>query len=278
MNDVKRPIPSNRRARVIAVTSGKGGAGKTNVSVNLSVALARLGRRTMLVDCDVGLANANILLGLEAAQGLAEVTQQARGLADVSRPGPCGMMLVPGHSGIGMGAGLTGDARTQLAAAFRPYADDIDDVIVDTGGGLAEEGLSLVAASDLVLLVVTNEPTSFMDAYATLKAMSVLHGCSRFGIVTNRVRGAADGRALFDRFERIVEQFLPVHLDHLGSIPEDPYLRDAVFAKRCCVEAFPSAPASAAFARLAKCIADLEVPRLPGGNSFFGMEVSHGAY
>lgn len=278
MNDVMRQNVSTRRSRVIAVTSGKGGVGKTNVGVNLSVSLARLGRRTMLVDCDVGLANANILLGLEAAHGIAEVTGQARGLADVSRAGPCGMMLVPGHSGLGMGGGLTGDARDRLAAAFRPYADDMDDVIVDTGGGLAEEGLSLVAASDLVLIVLTNEPTSFMDAYALLKALNVMHGCVRFGVVTNRVRGAADGRALFDRFERVVEQFLPVHLDHLGAIPEDPYLRDAVMTKRCCVEAFPSAPASAAFARLADAVADFDMPRLPGGHAFFGLEAHHGAH
>lgn len=272
MNDVQRT------ARVIAVTSGKGGVGKTNVSVNLGVALARLGRRTMLVDCDVGLANANILLGVESGRTIADLAVATTTLDDVACDGPAGLMLVPGHSGIGMGGGLAPDARSTLARAFRPYAQDVQDVIVDTGGGMAGEGLSLVAASDLILLVVNNEPTSFMDAYAVLKGLAVRHGCSRFAVVTNRVKGEADGRALFDRFQRVVEQFLPVHLDHLGSIPDDPYLRDAVYAKRCCVEAFPSAPASIAFARLARRISTAKVPMLPGGHRFFGMEVSHGAH
>jgi flagellar biosynthesis protein FlhG len=263
---------------VIAVASGKGGAGKTNVSVNLGVALARLGRRTMLIDCDIGLANANILLGMESDLGIADIALRERSVVDVTREGPGGLMLVPGHSGTGMGGGLADDARAELAAAFRPYAGDIDDVIVDTGGGVAGEGLSLVAASDRILLVLANEPTAFMDAYALVKALHMRHGCAAFSVVTNRVSGEADGRKLFDRFERVVEQFLPVHLDHLGSVPEDPYLRDAVFAKRCCVEAFPSSPASIAFGRLARRIAASDAPMLPGGHRFFGLEAVHGAH
>jgi flagellar biosynthesis protein FlhG len=269
---------AKRTARVIAIASGKGGAGKTNVSVNLAVALARRGRRTMLVDCDVGLANANILLGMESELSIADVAARERGLAEVSRAGPGGMMLVPGHSGIGMGGTLGDGARAELAAAFRPYVGDFDEVIVDTGGGIAGETLSLVAASDLVLVVLANEPTAFMDAYALVKGLAVRHGCSRFAIVTNRVRGEADGRALFDRFQSVVEQFLPVHLDHLGSVPEDPYLRDAVLAKRCCLEAFPSAPASAAFERLARRLSALRVPMSAGGQHFFGLEAHHGAH
>ena len=269
---------NERSARVIAVASGKGGAGKTNVSVNLAVALSRLGRRTMLVDCDVGLANANIVLGLEGGWGLADLALSARSLEEVTCEGPGGVMLVPGHSGLGMGGGLDVDARATLAAAFRPYALDVDDVIVDTGGGMAGEALSLVAASDMILIVLAGEPTAFMDAYALLKALAVRHGCGRFGIVTNRVRSNPDGDNLFERFQNVVEQFLPVHLDHLGSIPEDPYLRDAVLTKRCCVEAFPSAPASAAFARLARRVAEADLPMLPGGHVFFGLEAQHGAH
>jgi flagellar biosynthesis protein FlhG len=271
-------LNGTRTARVIAVTSGKGGAGKTNVSVNLSVALARLGRRTMLADCDVGLANANILLGLESEYSIADIALRQRGMAEVTRRGPAGMMLVPGHSGVGMGGGLAEDARAELAAAFRPFAGDVDDVIVDTGGGMAGEGLSLIAASDLILVVLANEPTAFVDAYALVKALALRHGCTRFSILTNRVAGEAQGRSLFERFEDIVTRFLPVHLDHLGSIPEDPYLRDAVFAKSCCVEAFPSSPASAAFGRLARRIVASEVPMMPGGHRFFGLEAAHGAH
>lgn len=267
-----------RNARVIAVTSGKGGVGKTNVSVNLSVALARLGRRTMLVDCDVGLANADILLGLDAAGTLADVAQGERSVAEIGRTGPAGMVLVPGHSGTGMGGALGGEARQALAAALGPYAREVDEVIVDTGGGLADDALSLIAASDMILVVLADEPAAFMDAYAVVKALTLRHGCAHFTILANRVGSGAEGRALFDRFDRVVTQFLPVHLDYAGAVPEDRYLRDAVLAKTCCVEAFPSAPAARAFARLARRIAAAELTPLPGGNRFFGMEAEHGAH
>jgi flagellar biosynthesis protein FlhG len=271
-------VIDTRTARVIAVTSGKGGAGKTNISVNLGVALARLGRRTMLVDCDVGLANANILLGVESDLTIADVTTRDRPMAEVTRQGPGGMMLLPGHSGAGLGGGLADDARAELAAAFRPHVDDYDHVLVDTGGGMAGEGLSLVASSDLILVVLASEPTAFMDAYALVKGLALRHGCTDFAIVANRVSGEAAGRALFDRFNNVVGRFLPVGLDYLGAIPEDPYLRDAVFAKRCCVEAFPSSPASKAFGRIAQRIAEIDMPMLPGGHRFFGLEVAHGAH
>jgi flagellar biosynthesis protein FlhG len=267
-----------RTARVMTVTSGKGGAGKTNVCVNLGMALAALGRRTLLADCDVGLANANVLMGVECDLTIADVASRERGIAEVAKPAPGGMMLLPGHSGLGMGGGLSDAAREELATAFRPYASDLDHVIVDTGGGMAGEGLSLVAASDLIMLVLANEPTSFIDAYALVKALVIRHGCARFVVVTNRVASEAEGQALFSRFERVVEQFLPVHLDHLGSVVEDPYLRDAVYAKRCCLEAFPSSPASAAFRRIARRLAAIDIPPMPGGNRFFGLEAVHGAH
>ena len=270
-------VIGTRTARVIAVTSGKGGTGKTNVSVNLGVALARLGRRTMLVDCDVGLANANILLGVDSDLTIADLTTRERRIGEVTRKGPAGMMLLPGHSGTGLGGGLGDSARAVLADAFRPHVDDYDHVLVDTGGGMAGEGLSLVASSDLILVVLASEPTAFMDAYALVKGLALRHGCTDFAVVANRV-SAAEGRALFDRFSGVVGRFLPANLDYLGAIPDDPYLRDAVYAKRCCVEAFPSSPASRAFGRRAERIAGLDMPMMPGGHRFFGLEAAHGAH
>jgi flagellar biosynthesis protein FlhG len=267
-----------KRARVISVASGKGGVGKTSLAVNLAVALAGLGRRTMLVDCDVGCANADILLGLKSDLSIADIAWRGRRIGEVARTGPSGMALVAGHSGAGLGGSLALEARTALAAAFRPCAEEWDDIVVDTGAGLADGNLDLVAASDMVLLVLAGEPAAFMDAYALVKALSQQQGCAAFHVVTNRVSSEADGQALFARFERVVEQFLPVHLEHLGAIPEDRYLRDAVFVRRCCVEAFPSAPASGAFARLARRLAARDVPMLPGGHAFFGLEAVHGPH
>lgn len=270
-------VIGSRTARVIAVTSGKGGVGKTNVSVNLSVALAKAGQDVMLVDCDVGLANANILLGLETEGSLADLMARRRTLGEVVRQGPAGLKLLPGHSGSSLGGGLAADARATLASALKPQAEDLTHVVVDTGGGMMADQLSLVASSDMILLVLANEPTAFMDAYALVKALHINHGAIAFTVVANRVRSETEGRALFDRFEEVATRFLPIDLDYVGAVPEDPYLRDAVFTKRACVEAFPSAPASSAFGRIARRIAASDLPMMPGGHRFFGLEVGHGA-
>jgi flagellar biosynthesis protein FlhG len=262
----------DRSARVIAVTSGKGGVGKTNVSVNLSVALARMGSRAMLIDGDVGLANANILLGLNAPATIADLLARDRGMADVMQQGPAGLMLVPGHSGGGMNSALGETDRRRLAAAFRPYANEVDHVLVDTATGIGPEALDLVAASDVILLVLSAEPTAFMDAYQLVKVLALEHDRTDVSVVTNMVEDEASGRQLFEHFEEVVRRFLPTRLTYLGSIPRDEHVREAVLRKRPCLEAFPDSRASAAFSRLARAIGDEKLPARDGGDRFFGLE------
>ena len=262
----------DRNARVIAVTSGKGGVGKTNLSVNLAAALARMGRRTMLVDGDIGLANANILLGLNAGTTIADIIGRGAPMDEVVIEGPAGLQVVPGHSGSGFTLAMPPAERRRLADAFRPYADRLDHLIVDTASGITPEGLELVADSDTVLLVLSDEPTAFMDAYAMVKVLSSEYGCTEIAVVTNMVESDQSGRALFGHFRDVVERFLPTELTHLGSIPRDNHVREAVFRKRCLVEAFPGARASAAFGRLAKTVAERDAPAREGGSRFFGLE------
>jgi flagellar biosynthesis protein FlhG len=265
----------NGPARTIAVTSGKGGVGKTNVGVNLAVALARSGARTLLVDCDMGVANAGILLGLNPSLTLADLLARHCELADLMIEGPCGLRLVPGHSGIGIGSALSQAERKRLVAALAEQANGFDHILIDTGGGIGADGMALVAEADRALVVLAPEPTAFMDAYALVKALSVGQGVTDFAIVTNMVENDQAGRALFDHFESVVTRFMDVRLDHLGAIPDDPYVREAVRRKRCCVETFPSARASKAFGRLAQRIA--EAAPLPAPAMPMPMEALHGA-
>lgn len=267
-----------RSARVIAVTSGKGGVGKTNVSVNLSVALARLGKQAMLVDGDVGLANANILLGLNARATIADVLARDCRVAEIVQEGPAGMKLVPGHSGGGLDPALRAADRERLALAFRPLAGSFDHVLVDTATGISADALGFAAASDLILLVLSAEPTAFMDAYQLVKVLALDHGRTELSVVTNMVDDEIAGRQLFRHFEEVVSRFLPTTLSHLGSIPRDEHVREAVLRKRCCIEAFPESRASAAFARVARALTDTVLPITQGGDRFFGMETLCGAH
>ena len=267
-------ISFSDRARVIAVASGKGGAGKTNVSVNLAVAFARLGGRTMLVDCDMGLANAAILLGVNSTWSIGDLLAGRCAIGDVLQRGPGGVLFLPGHSGTGSGSTLSAAERGRLIEALRPYAAQYDHIVIDTGGGIEASSLALVAAADTPLIVLTPEPTSFVDAYAMVKALSVSHGIVSFEIVANMTAHDVAARALFDKFRAIVTRFIDVDLVYAGAIPSDPFVREAVLRKRCVVEAFPGAPSARAFAALARRMA---CPPPATADPIFA-EVGHGAH
>ena len=267
-------IALSDRARIVAVASGKGGAGKTNVSVNLAVAFARQGGRTMLVDCDMGLANAAILLGMPSAWTIGDLLAGRCGVEDLLQRGPAGLQFLPGHSGTGSGSTLSAAERARLMEALQPYAARFDHIVIDTGGGIEASSLALVAAADTPLIVLTPEPTSFVDAYAMVKALSVSHGTPSFEIVANMVPHDLAARALFDKFRAIVTRFIDVDLVYAGAIPADPFVREAVLRKRCVVEAFPGAPAARAFAALARRMA-CPPPAMPEP---IYAEVGHGAH
>lgn len=268
-------IPYSDRARIISVASGKGGAGKTNVSVNLAVAFAQGGDRTLLLDCDMGLANAAILLGMPSAWTIGDLLAGRCGLDDLMQTGPAGLGFIPGHSGTGSGGSLSAAERARLMDALAPHLCDFDQVIIDTGGGIEASALALVASADTPLIVLTPEPTSFVDAYAIVKALNVAHGTADFQVVANMVRHDVAGRQLFDRFKSIAGRFLDIELDYAGAIPADNYVKEAVLRKRCVVETFPGAPASRAFAALARRLAIPAPVMLP--ERIFA-EVSHGTH
>jgi flagellar biosynthesis protein FlhG len=268
-----------RKAQMIAIASGKGGVGKTNVSVNLAVALARTGARVMLVDCDMGLANAAIVIGLPSLWTLGDFLAGRCAMADLVQRGPGGVHFVPGHSGTGSGATLSGDERGRLMAALATHAQGFDHVVIDTASGIDPSRLALVAEAGLPLIVLSPEPTSFLDAYAFIKAMNVSHGSTSFHILTNLVRHELAGRDLYGQFRSVATRFLDVELAYAGSIPDDPYVREAVLRKRCCVDAFPSSTSARAFAALARRLA---VPTVPAPatapRSLCLMGEAHGAH
>ena len=268
-------INYGRSARIISVTSGKGGVGKTSLAVNLSVALARIGRHTLLADCDLGMANAAILLGLNPPTTIDDVLAGRLHVEDVMMEGPEGLMVLPGGSGTGSIPEFGSVAQRHLADGLRPHARTRDFIIVDTPTGASPATLDMVSAADMIVLVLSDEPTAFMDAYATVKMLTLDHGCMHFSVIANLLDSEAAGRTLFSHFNEVVKRFLPANLNYLGSVPTDRHMREAVLHKRCCVEAFPASPAAMALSRIAAQISDMSIPVSPGGQRFLGQEVGH---
>lgn len=245
---------NKKRPVVIAVASGKGGVGKTHVTVNLSVALARGGKRVMLFDADLGLANAGVVLGLPAQATIEDALKGDARLADIVQPGPAGVGLISGGSGDASLAVLDEAVQQKLCRSFSVFEDEIDYLMIDTAAGIAPIVTGFVEKSDLAVVLVNDEPASFIDAYGLLKALALRGATKRALVLTNMVANDVAGQRLFQRFKGVVSRFLDIELDHLGSIPLDPHVRRAALRKRCVVEAYPLTPAGQAFNRLAWAI------------------------
>src|SRR5580700_9926929 len=212
-----------RPVQVIAVTGGKGGVGKTCVAVNLAAALTAQGKRVVLLDGDLGLANVDVFLGLSPRFTLAHVLNGERTLDEILVTAPQGFQVVPAASGAANLANLDARAHLGLVQAFSALATQVDVLIVDTAAGLGHGVTQFSQAAQQVVITVCDEPASLTDAYALVKVLSRHHGISRFRVLANMVRSAGAGRELFLRLERVTTRFLDVVLDYVGEIPEDEY-------------------------------------------------------
>jgi flagellar biosynthesis protein FlhG len=261
-----------RPVRVIAVTGGKGGVGKTSVAVNLASALARRGRRVVLMDGDLGLANADVLLGLSPAYTLAHVLSGERALEEVLVEAPQGFHLLPGASGCADLAQLDGAAHLGLVRAFSALPLPLDTLLIDTAPGLGHGVLQFSQAAQHVMVVLCDDPASLTDAYALVKVLNRRHGVSRFQVLTNLTRGDGAGAQLFERFARVSARFLDVTLEFAGEIPADEAVRRSVREQRTVLEAYPASPAARGFKNLAARADTWAIPEGPRGNIEFFVE------
>lgn len=258
--------------QVIAVTGGKGGVGKTNVSVNLALALADLGRRVMLLDADLGLANVDVLLGLTPKRTLADVIEGRCELRDVLLLGPGGVRIVPAASGTQSMVHLSPMQHAGLIQAFSDISDNLDVLVVDTAAGIGDSVVSFVRAAQEVLLVVCDEPTSITDAYALIKLLNRDHGMTRFRVLANMAHSPQEGRNLFAKLTKVTDRFLDVALQYVGVIPYDESVRKAVQKQRAVYEAFPRSKASLAFKAVAQKVDSWPLPANPRGHLEFFVE------
>lgn len=255
-------------ARVLAVTSGKGGVGKTSVAVNLAIACARLGQRVTLVDFDLGLANVDVMMGIQPVHNLSHVVMGKRRVREVTVVAE-GIRIVPGAAGLWELANLGESARDELIRSLQTLEQDADLLIIDTGAGISRTVVRAAAAADEVLLLSTPEPTSIMDAYATVKMISHEPGHGRIRVIVNMAEGREEAERVSRTLADVSRQFLSVPVDRLGYIPRDEHVSRAVRERRPFEVLFPQCEASVAVRGLGRMIVNGRTAEARGREGFF---------
>lgn len=263
---------SSKPIQVVAVTGGKGGVGKTNVCVNLGLALAQMERRVTLLDADLGLANVDVLLGLKPQYTLKDVLDASCTMRDVVVTGPDNLKIVPAASGLQEMVKLGPQEHAGLISAFSELAHDMDVLLIDTAAGISDEVVNFLCAAQEIVLVVCNEPTSITDAYALVKILNQQYGIERIRVVANMVRNDEDGEMVYAKLTTVAERFLDVSMIYAGAIPHDDQLKKAVRKQRCVVELYPTSKSARAFRKLAEQVDSWPIPTMPSGHLEFFVE------
>jgi flagellar biosynthesis protein FlhG len=254
-----RATPPARRAKVLAVTSGKGGVGKTFVSANLAAALARRGERVLVLDADLGLANLDVVLNLFPKITLHDVFTGRHQLDEAIVPVPGGFSVLLAGSGLIEYSRLTPELREQFVKVLDELAPRFDRIVLDTGAGISDVVLYTVSLADEVMVVASTEPTSLTDAYATIKVLAAQQARRQVRVLINQTHRAGEGRVIRGQLQQVVDRFVspadpasPVRLELVGEIPLDPAVREAVKKRQLLLEMSPGAPAAQAFGAIAE--------------------------
>lgn len=266
--------PPIERARVIAITSGKGGVGKTNVAVNLAARFAQAGRRTVLLDADMGLANADVLCGVDLRFNLAHVIARRKRLLEVAAEAPGGFSLIGGASGLAKMADLPDSEHRRLVRSLSELEHSSDTIFIDTGAGISPNVLSFASAADHVLVVTTPEPTAITDAYATIKVLCRARE-QRDGrpisLLVNQVRSATEANRVYERVAGVVRQFIGADLRNAGFVPADPAVGKAVRQRSPFLISYPRCAASVCITRLAMRLEAGIAQQEKSSEGFFGI-------
>ncbi len=249
-----RKMKQIKPVRVIAIASGKGGVGKTNLSVNLGVAMAKIGRQVALLDADMGLANVDVLLGIRPQFNLSHVLTGEKSLADIMLEGPAGMRVIPASSGIQKMSDLSNVEQGAIIHAFSEMDDNLDVLIIDTAAGISPSVVNFARASQELIIVVCDEPTSLTDAYAFIKLLNRDYGVNHFHVLCNMVKSMQQGQALFNKLTKVTDSYLDVTLQFSGAIPYDEDLRKSVQKQNAVIEAYPNSKVSKAITDVARRI------------------------
>lgn len=260
------------KVRCIAVTGGKGGVGKTNISINLATSLSRLKNRVMLLDADFGLANVDVVLGLNPKKNLLHVLDNECELKEILLDGPDNISIVPASSGVKRMANMNSYEQRGLISAFSELAQDLDIMIIDTAAGISDSVIHFSRAAGEIIVVVCDEPASIADAYALIKVLSKDFDVHKVSIISNQVESNAHGEMLFSQLLKVINKYLDVSVNYLGAVPDDIYLKKAVKRQLAVTAAYPRSRSSESFRKIASKINTMKISEYSSGNLEFFAE------
>lgn len=263
-----------RHTRVIAVSSGKGGVGKTNTVVNLAVSFSRMGKKVLLLDADLGLGNLDVLLGLTPKYNIGHLLRGEKTIEEVLVKGPAGILILPASSGVQELTSLGVEERLSLSSHLENLDLGIDIMLIDTGAGISSNVLFFNVAAQEIIVVVTPEPTSITDAYALMKVLLQKHGERTFKLLVNSVKSRKDAIEVYRKISLAAERFLQISVDYLGCVLHDENLPKSVIRQKAITELYPDSKASICYEEIAREISELPAAEsLKGGMQFFWRQV-----
>lgn len=279
-NIIKASSLSKPVARVITVTSGKGGVGKSNTSINLAIQFRRMGQRVIILDADFGLANIEIMFGAIPEYNLCDLIYQGKGIRDIITWGPMEIGFISGGSGIAGMANLSRDYLNYIINNLAELDSIADTIIIDTGAGISDAVLEFLVASGEIILVTTPEPTSITDSYSLLKALGRHPAFSAEGtkikLIANKVEKMEEGENLFNKLNVVVSNYLKMPMSYLGAVPWDTQLSRAVMQQMPVSIQTPAARSSRAYEAIAARLMDLDVPTKKRGMAAFFSQIVTG--
>ena len=265
--------PQNRKkksnTRVIAVTSGKGGVGKTNIVANLGFAFSNIGKKVLILDADLGLGNLDVLLGLAPKYNLSHVFMGEMNIAGVLEFGPGNMQILSAASGIQELTHLSLEQKVQILSELDRLIDDVDILLIDTAAGISSNVMDFNVSAQEIIVVVSPEPTSITDAYALMKVLSLKYSEKRCKLLVNMVSSPREGQEIFRQLDVVTNRFLDINIDYLGCVLYDEKVTMGVRRQKLVSDLYPNSPASKSLTKLARKISRSSPVHQPKGNTNF---------